>query len=95
MTITDETIDYVAKLSKLVLSENEKESAKKDLGSILNYIDTMSELDTVGIEPMSHVFPIKNVFREDIVANESDRDNILSNAPDNKDGCFIVPKTVE
>lgn len=95
MTITEETIEYVAKLAKLELSDEEKERAKKDLGSILNYIDTMNELDTTGIEPMSHVFPIKNVFREDVVVNEADRDNLLSNAPDNKNGCFIVPKTVE
>lgn len=95
MMITDETIDYVAKLAKLELSGEAKESAKKDLGNILDYIDTMNELDTTGIEPMSHVFPIKNVFREDIVANEEDRDNLLWNAPDKKDGCFIVPKTVE
>ncbi|ROR27444.1 aspartyl/glutamyl-tRNA(Asn/Gln) amidotransferase subunit C [Mobilisporobacter senegalensis] len=95
MTITDETIDYVAKLAKLELSGEEKESAKKDLSSILNYIDTMNELDTSEMEPMSHVFPIKNVFREDVVVNEADRDNLLSNAPVKKDGCFIVPKTVE
>jgi aspartyl-tRNA(Asn)/glutamyl-tRNA(Gln) amidotransferase subunit C len=95
MTITDETIEYVAALAKLDLSQEEKEKAKKDLGTILAYMDTMNELDTDHIDPMSHVFPIRNVFREDVVTNEANRDILLSNAPVKKDGCFMVPKTVE
>lgn len=95
MSITDSTIDYVAALAKLDLSDEEKENAKKDLGSILAYMDTMNELDTDNIEPMSHVFPIRNVFREDVVVNEPNRDILLENAPAKKDGCFMVPKTVE
>lgn len=95
MTITDETVAYVAALAKLELSGEEKEQAKKDLGNILGYMDKMNACDTSGMEPMSHAFPIVNVFREDVVANEADRDNLLANAPVQKEGCFIVPKTVE
>lgn len=95
MTITDETITYVAALAKLELSEEAKEKAKADLSNILGYIDTMNELDTEGMEPMSHAFPLKNVFREDVVTNGEDRDNLLANAPVKKDGSFMVPKTVE
>lgn len=95
MKITDETIQYVAALAKLELSDEEAQSAKKDLESILNYMDTMNELDTELIEPMSHAFPMVNVFREDEVVNKEDRDNLLKNAPVQKDGCFVVPKTVE
>ncbi|WP_097014889.1 Asp-tRNA(Asn)/Glu-tRNA(Gln) amidotransferase subunit GatC [Anaerocolumna aminovalerica] len=95
MNITDGTIEYVAALAKLELNREEKEKAKKDLGSILEYMDTMNELNTDNIEPMSHVFPVKNVFREDKVTNGPNRDILLSNAPKQKDGCFMVPKTVE
>lgn len=95
MAITEETITYVAALAKLELSEEEKEKAKTDLANILGYIDTMNELDTDGIEPMSHAFPMKNVFREDVVTNQEDRENLLSNAPAKKEGSFLVPKTVE
>lgn len=95
MKITDETITYVAALAKLELSESEKEKAKEDLGKILDYIDIMNELDTNDIEPMSHVFQMKNVFREDVVTNGDDRENILRNAKKQKDGSFMVPKTVE
>ena len=65
--ISDETIEYVGILAKLELSEEEKENAKKDMGEMLDYIDKLNEFDTTGIEPMSHVFPVHNVFREDVV----------------------------
>ena len=90
--ISDETIEYVGILAKLELSEEEKEKAKKDMGSMLDYIDKLNELDTTGVEPMSHVFPVQNVFREDVVVNGDDRENILKNAPEEKDGSFVVPK---
>ena len=44
---------------------------------------------------MSHVFPVNNVFREDVVINGDDSENILSNAPECKDSAFVVPKTVD
>ena len=93
--ITDEIIDYVGILAKLELSLEEREEAKKDMGRMLDYIDKLNELDTEGIEPMSHVFSMNNVFREDIVTNGDDRDNILKNAPEKKEGAFKVPSTVE
>ena len=93
--ISDETIEYVGILAKLELSEEEKEQAKKDMANMLDYIDTLNELDTSGVEPMSHVFPVNNVFREDVVTNEDDRDEILANAPEDKDGAFVVPKTFD
>lgn len=95
MEINEKIIEYVAALAKLELTEEEKERAKEDLGNILGYMNTMNELDTEGIEPMSHAFPLRNVFREDVVLNGDDRENLLSNAPAKKDGCFVVPKTVE
>lgn len=93
--ISDETMEYVGILAKLELSDEEKEQAKKDMGSMLDYIDKLNELDTTGVEPMSHVFPVNNVFREDVVTNGDDRDNILANAPEEKDGAFVVPKTFD
>lgn len=92
--IDDETIEYVSILAKLELSEQEREQAKKDMGRMLDYIDKLGELDTEGVEPMSHVFPVQNVFREDIVTNSDIREQLLSNAPEQKDGMFMVPKIV-
>ncbi|MCH5249952.1 MAG: Asp-tRNA(Asn)/Glu-tRNA(Gln) amidotransferase subunit GatC [Lachnospiraceae bacterium] len=93
--INDETIEYVSILAKLELSDEEKEQAKKDMGRMLDYIDKLGELDTDGVEPMSHVFPIQNVFREDVVSNYDTREELLSNAPEQKDGMFMVPRTFE
>lgn len=93
--ISDETIEYVGILAKLELSSVEKEQAKKDMGRMLDYIDKLNELDTAGVEPMSHVFPVNNVFREDVVTNGDDRENMLKNAPEQKDGTYVVPITVE
>lgn len=94
-SINYETIEYVGILAKLELSESEKEAAMEDMSRMLDYIDKLNELDTVGVEPMSHVFPVSNVFREDVVTNGDERDQMLANAPDSKDGAFKVPKTVE
>lgn len=93
--ISDETIEYVGILAKLELSGEEKEQAKKDMGSMLDYIDKLGELDTTGVEPMSHVFAVQNVFREDVVTNGDAREEILANAPGEKNGMFMVPKTFE
>ena len=93
--ISDETIEYVGILAKLELSDDEKEKAKEDMGKMLDYIDKLNELDTSGVEPMSHVFPVNNVFREDVVTNGDDRENILKNAPEERDGAFVVPKTFD
>ena len=74
--ISDETIEYVGILAKLELNEEEKEQAKKDMESMLDYIDKLNELDTEGVEPLSHVFPVHNVFREDEVTNEIGRAHV-------------------
>lgn len=92
--ITDETIEYVGILAKLELSDEEKAQAKKDMGRMLDYIDKLNELDTTGVEPMSHVFPVRNVFREDVVTNGDGSEKTLKNAPEKKDNMFIVPKTI-
>ncbi len=93
--ISDETIEYVGILAKLELSGGEKEQAKSDMGRMLDYIDKLGELDTTDVEPMSHVFPVQNVFREDVVKNGDTREQLLANAPEQKDGMFMVPRTFE
>ncbi len=93
--IDDEMIEYVSILAKLELSAEEKEQAKKDMGRMLDYIDKMNELDTTGVEPMSHIFPVQNVFREDVITNGDGSTRTLLNAPEQKEGMFSVPKTFD
>lgn len=93
--ISDETIEYVGILAKLDLSEEEREQAKRDMGKMLDHIDKLNELDTGGVEPLSHVFSVNNVFRRDEVENGDDRENMLRNAPQKKEGAYMVPKTFD
>ena len=86
MTIDRSLVEYLEKLGRIHLSEEERSASEKDLQSILSYIDTLNELDTDGVEPASHSFPVANV---------ADTENILKNAPQSRDGCFVVHKTVE
>ncbi len=92
--ISDETIEYVGILAKLELSPEEKEQAKQDMGRMLDHIDKLNELDVSSVEPMSHVFPVNNVFREDVVTNGDGSEETLANAPKAKDKQFVVPKTI-
>ncbi len=93
MVITDETIEYVGILAKLELSDEEKEQSKKDLSDMLDYVGKLNELDTDGVAPMSHTFPISNVMREDVVTNGDDKENMLKNAPESNEDAYIVPNT--
>ncbi len=93
--ISDETISYVGILAKLELSDIEKEQAKSDIEKMLDYIDKLNELDTEDVEPLYHVFPSENVFREDVVTNGDEKERMLANAPARKEGAWQVPKTVE
>ena len=87
-------IDDVGILAKLELLAEEKEQAKKDMADMLDYIDMLGELDTSDVQPMSHAFPVFNVFREDEVTNGDGSEETLANAPEKKNGAFKVPKTV-
>lgn len=93
--ISDETMEYVGILAKLELSVEDKEQAKKDMSNMLNYIDILNELNTDDVEPLTHIFPLNNVFREDVVINKDVRKQILLNAPEQKAGNFKVPKTLQ
>ena len=91
--ITDEIIEYVSILAKLELTDEERKQAAKDMGKMLDYIDKMNELDTSSVEPLSHILPVQNVFREDVVTNGDGSEATLRNAPKEKNTMFVVPKT--
>ena len=95
MKITDELLDYIGILARLHISDEEREKTKQEINKIVEYMDILNELDTTNIEAMSHAFPVRNVFREDIVTNGDIREEILKNAPGEKDGMFVVPRTFE
>ncbi|MBM6887850.1 Asp-tRNA(Asn)/Glu-tRNA(Gln) amidotransferase subunit GatC [Pseudoflavonifractor phocaeensis] len=95
MKITEELVDYVSQLSRLQLPQEEKTAMAVQLEGIVAYMDVLNGLDTSGVEPMSHIFPLKNVTRPDEVVPSGERKALLVNGPAVKDGAFLVPKTVE
>lgn len=90
--ITIKDVEHVAKLARLELTEDEKEKFSKQLGDIIKYVEQMNEVDTTGVEPMSHAIPIVNVMREDEVVQEQTKEELMANAPSKEDGFFRVPK---
>lgn len=93
--ITNETIDHVAVLARLELTGQEREETRRDMCRMLDYIDKLNELDTAGVEPMSHAFPLTNVFREDEVTEGDGRRETLQNAPEAREDMFVVPRTFD
>lgn len=87
-------LDRTCRLAELELSESEKENMLKDLENMVTLFETISELDTEGIAPLSGVLEDGgNVLREDVVNSSAKRGELLANAPALQDGLFVVPKT--
>lgn len=95
MRLSTEEVKHIALLSRLHLSDAERERAENELSQILGYFETLSELDTEGVEPTMHALPVQNVLRRDEVRPGLTRDEALQNAPESADGMFQVPRVVE
>ncbi|WP_028777875.1 Asp-tRNA(Asn)/Glu-tRNA(Gln) amidotransferase subunit GatC [Shimazuella kribbensis] len=95
MSINRAQVEHVAKLARLSLSEEEKTQFTSQLNDILQFAEKLNELDTDHVEPTSHVYPVTNVMREDTIKPSLDREKVLLNAPDQKDGSFRVPAVFE
>jgi aspartyl-tRNA(Asn)/glutamyl-tRNA(Gln) amidotransferase subunit C len=92
--ITKKDVEYVAALSRLEFSEDEKDKYTEELNVILEYVSQLNELDTEGVNPTYHVMPLTNVLREDEAKPSMERENVLMNAPVTQEGCFKVPNVI-
>jgi len=88
-------IEYVAKLARVDLSEKEKKKIAKELSDILGYIEKLKQLKVDKVEPMSHVLPLKNVFRQDKIKPSLPVAKVLRNAPSKNGDNFSVPRVIE
>lgn len=95
MKITRKDVENVALLSRLEVPEDKVATVTEQLNSILEYAEILNQVNTDGVKPTAHVLPLKNVFREDEVKPSLSRELALSNAPQQEDGYFKVPKIVE
>lgn len=93
--IDEKQVRNVAKLSRLALSDEQLSAFTTQLGSILEYIAKLNELDTSNIEPLAHCLPVHNVFRDDAVKPSIGTQKVLENAPRRDELFFLVPKILE
>ena len=89
--IEREQVLHVARLARLRLTDDEVERMAGELSKILEYVETMNELDLEGVEPTSHVVDLTNVLREDVPRPSLDRETALEQAPDATESGFRVP----
>jgi len=93
--INEDTITSLEILSQLALSPEEQKQAMMDLEDMVAFVHKMQEVDTTAEEPMSHIFPISNVFREDDEVAEPDTECwMLENAPVRRGDFYEVPRTI-
>jgi len=95
LKLSTQDVEYVAKLARLEVSEQEKEKFTAQLNDILLYIDKLNELDTTGVAPMTHAIAVTNAFREDKVVESLGTQKALANAPDARGEFFRVPKVID
>jgi len=95
MPITKKDVEHVAKLARLALSEEEKDTFTRQLEKILTHIDQLNKLDTQGVEPTAHPLDVKNVWREDVCIPWEKADEILEGAPEREERYFKVKKILE
>ena len=95
MKIDKNTINKIARLSRIKLDDKESEDYIKDLNFILNWVEQLNEVNTENIEPLSNISSSILPKREDVSKDENSSDEILENAPDKLEGFFAVPKVVE
>ena len=95
ITVDDKLIEDLSRLAKLKFDKNSSEKIKDDLSSILGFVDTLSEVDTEGVEPLIYMSEEVKALREDNIANEVSQKNALKNAPQKDSDYFKVPTVLK
>ncbi len=90
--ISREDVAHVARLARLDVTEHELDRFAEQLGAVLEHAADLAALDTAGVPPTAHPYPLANVLRDDVVAPSLDRDEVLAMAPAAEDGRFRVPR---
>ena len=95
MKLDTNTINKIAKLARIKLSEQEAEDLLKDMNSILDWVDQLNEVNTDSVEPLANISSSILPQRKDQSRDVNSSDEILQNSPDKLEGYFVVPKVVE
>ena len=95
MKLSSKDVEYVARLARLEITDKETEKFTAQLNDILGYIGKLNELDTTGVEPMTHAIAVTNAFRDDRIIDSIGTEKALANAPDGRGEFFRVPKVID
>jgi aspartyl-tRNA(Asn)/glutamyl-tRNA(Gln) amidotransferase subunit C len=95
VALTEKDVRWVAHLARLELTDAELETMTRQLGAILDYVDSLKQVNTEGVEPMAHAVEVQNVFRPDTAAPSLPVDAALANAPDRRGDFYGVPAVLE
>jgi aspartyl-tRNA(Asn)/glutamyl-tRNA(Gln) amidotransferase subunit C len=95
MKIDQESLKKIAHLARLEIRPGEEEALLQSMDSVLTWMDQLNEIDTQGVEPLTHVLDEENNWREDKGANTLTREEALSNAPSKNSTYIMVPKVIE
>lgn len=95
MSLTIKQVEEIAELGRLILSEEEKVKFSNQLSAILDYAETIQELDTSGIPPTAQVTGLEGVMRDDVVKPSLSQEQVLMNTADALDGFIIVPAVLD
>lgn len=93
--ITDEEVKHIAKLSALDLSAEQVKSMKTHLSAMLEYFETLDEIDVSSVPPTAHILDAVNMLRADIPTESMPTDELMKNAPESDGGAYVVPRVVE
>jgi aspartyl-tRNA(Asn)/glutamyl-tRNA(Gln) amidotransferase subunit C len=93
--LSQKEVEHIALLSRLKLTDEERERMTTQLNDIIGFFEQLGELDTTDVEPTSHVISMSNVLREDKVRPSLPVEDVLENAPDRAGDTFRVPRVVE
>ena len=94
MKISKDEVLKVAALARLDLDDAAIETFAEQISTILDYVDTLKNVDTEGVPGTSHAISLTNAFREDEPHEHLERDRALENAPEKEDGTFTVPRVI-
>ncbi len=95
MGIDRAAVDYVARLARLALEDDERDRMRAELDDILGHAGRIQALELDGVEPTLHPLPLLNAGRPDEVAPSLSQAEALRNAPLSEDGRFRVPRIIE
>lgn len=95
MSIDRKTVDHVAMLARLALTEDERERAQEQLSAILEHINVITEADTSQVPATAHILPVENVMSADATRPSFPPDELLANAPAREGEYFRVRAVLE